>query len=197
MSTPIPLFNDVDNNKTLRNYSVKLYTKDVLLKRCFIPIAGILGFVICLPNMHSYIYLPVFVFFIGFILYWNFPILILFTNLRPLYYEDLFIDTSKIPLIDIDPNVKSRFETVFEWSLIFSNSLFSAAISEYWLYQAYSKESYIEIVGITGGILKIFQIINHINGNVILHITKRWIDKELNKQEVSINQENSQAKIQI
>ena len=131
--------------------------------------------------MHSYISLPIFIFFIGFIVYWNFPILILFTNLRPLYYEDLFIDTSKIPLIRIDPKIKQRFEVFFEWSLIFSNSLFSAAIAEYWLYKAYSKESYIEIIGVTGGILKIFQLINHMNGNIILHITKTFIDKEIKK----------------
>jgi hypothetical protein len=71
---------------------------------------------------------------------------------------------------------------IFEWSLIFTNSLFTAALADYWLYQTVSHESYVEMIGITGGILKIFQFINHIDGTVILYITKALITKELTKK---------------
>ena len=119
-------------------------------------------------------------------MYWNFPILILFTNSRPLYYEDLFIDQTKIPMLDINPKAKRRFESIFEWTLIVTNSIFTAALADYRLYQTTSKQSYIEILGITGGILKIFQFINHVDGSIILYVTKRLIKKELRKKKVEM-----------
>lgn len=161
--------------------SVLICRRRVAIKRFFLPFVGA-TWLLLLPVVRNFLYLPMVVFFVSFVLYWNFPILILFTNSRPLYYEDLFIDQSKIPLLDIDPRIKQRFEMIFEWSLIFTNSLFTAALADYWLYQTVSHESYVEMIGITGGILKIFQFINHIDGTIILYITKALITKELTKK---------------
>ena len=54
-------------------------------------------------------------------------------------------------------------------------------MSDYWLYQSYNKENLLQIIGITGGILKIFQSINYITGNIILYITHYLITNEMDK----------------
>ena len=163
-----------DNSK----YKVKICGKYYPIKRFFLPLIG--GFaVLILPDSRNFTYLPILMFFMSFIIYWNFPILILFTNSRPLYYEDLFIDYTKFPLIEVSPATKSKYIFFFELTIILTNSLFTAAMADYWLYQTYKEESYVEIIGITGGILKIFQIINHVNGCIVLFIIKKLIRKEI------------------
>ena len=149
------------------------------VKRLFLPLVGSMGFV-NFPVFQTYMYLPCLVFITFFVIFWNFPCIITFMNSKPLYYEDLFIAGSTEPVQTIHPTVRRKFECAFEWSLIFTNSLFTAALSEYWLYQAGSANSYVEILGVTGGILKIFQAINHVNGGFILHVTKSLIEKEIN-----------------
>ena len=177
-----------ESPKTLQRVSEACHEDDCCLsicsyripiKRFFLPLVGSMGFVI-LPIFQTYMYLPWLVFLTFFVIFWNFPCIITFMNSKPLYYEDLFIAGSTEPVQTINPNVRRKFECAFEWSLIFTNSLFTAALSEYWLYQTGSAQSYVEILGVTGGILKIFQAINHINGGMILHITRSLIDREIN-----------------
>lgn len=168
------------------NCSVSICSHRIPVKRLFLPIIGSMGFVL-FPIFQTYMYLPFLVFITFFIIFWNFPCIITFMNSKPLYYEDLFIAGTTEPVQTIDHNVRRKFECAFEWSLIFTNSLFAAALSEYWLYQSDSARSYVEILGVTGGILKIFQAVNHVNGGVILYITRTLIDKEL-KNASSIKQ---------
>jgi len=137
-----------------------------------------LSSLLTIDELYNFFYLPLVIFFIFFIIFWNFPVLVTFANMKPLYYEDLFIDYSKIQLLDVSPVKKKYFETVFHWSLIITNSLFISALSDYWLYKTLDRSSMIEVIGVTGGILKIFQLINHINGSIILQITRRFIYKE-------------------
>lgn len=160
------------------NCEVSICSHNVQIKRFFLPLVGCLGFAV-LPEFQTYMYLPFLVFITFFVIFWNFPCIITFMNSKPLYYEDLFIAGSTTPSNVIDPRVRRKFESAFEWSLVCTNSLFAAALSEYWLYQSGSAKSYVEMVGVTGGILKIFQAVNHMNGGIILHITRSLIDKEL------------------
>jgi hypothetical protein len=143
----------------------------------------------CLLGIHAlynFVYLPLVIFMISFILFWNFPTMVTFTNTKPLYYEDLFIDTSKIHLLDVSPAKKVYFENLFHWMLIVSNSVFMAALSDYWLYKTFMKESFMEIVGVTGGILKIFQLINHITGSALLQFTRQLIQKEYTTKQIEM-----------
>lgn len=161
------------------SYRISICSYSIPVKRFFLPLIGSMGLV-KFSVFQTYMYLPCLVFITFFVIFWNFPCIITFMNSKPLYYEDLFIAGSTEPVQTIHPTVRRKFECVFEWSLIFTNSLFTAALSEYWLYQAGSANSYVEILGVTGGILKIFQAINHVNGGVILNITKSLINKEIN-----------------
>jgi hypothetical protein len=152
------------------------------IKRFFIPIFFGLIFLL-LPQYKlgnsSYI-----IFFMSIILYWNFPILVTFSNSKPLYYEDLFLNTSELPLIEISEEKKETFEKAYTWILIITNSLLTALLSDYWLYKTKDTTTFIEIVGISGGILKIFQIINHYTGVVTLRIIKCNIANRLTEEKI-------------
>lgn len=158
-------------------YKVKICGTRVPIKRLFLPLLGCAA-VFVLPEARNYIYFPMVTFFMSVVIYSNFPLLILFTNSRPLYYEDLFIDFTQLPLMNIDAEMKVRYIFILEVCIILTNSLFTAAMSEYWFYQVSDERSYVEIIGITGGILKVFQLINHVNGCMILFVLKQMIQRE-------------------
>ena len=92
-----------------------------------------------MEELHDFIYLPILIAVAAFIIFWNFPIMVYFSNTKPLYYEDLFIDTTKLPLLDIRGNIRKKFEYSFEWTLVVTNSLLMAVLTEYWLYKTVNK----------------------------------------------------------
>ena len=53
-------------------------------------------------------------------------------------------------------------------------------LSDYWLYKTTAVEmaNYMEIIGMTGGIIKIFQIINNVIAKIMLKIVREKIKKE-------------------
>ena len=150
----------------------------------------------------TYVYIPIISFICSLVLFWNYPILILFTNSRPMYYEDLFIYDWNVKYINIEKNIKNRFENIFNIILIISNSIFISALSDYLFYETKEKTSYVEVIGITGGIFKIFQIVNHINGSILLYITRRILLKKIKKeksieltQNIGVNKNNNSNSI--
>ena len=106
-------------------------------------------------------------------------ILVYFSNTKPLYYEDLFIDTDSLPLLKLDDKIRKKFENTFEITLVTTNALLLGALSDYWIYRTEEKHAMIEVIGITGGILKIFQFnVNNVIGSFILYIISLKIRKE-------------------
>ena len=155
------------------------------IKRVFLPISIIFP-IIFIPGFNvvfDYVYFPIISGTAGFIMFWNFPFLVYMTASRPLYYEDLFIDEAKLPNYNINPQIKERFQCILLWVLIFTNSILLAALSDYWLYKTTGKGDILAIVGITGGIIKIFQIVNNSVGRVMLKIIKKEIIEEKNRFE--------------
>lgn len=154
--------------------------KNIHYKRYFLPFVGILVLVF-FKQFHEFYYLPFIIGIAFFILFWNFPILINVTASKPLYYEDLFIDDSKLPTYDVTPKLKNKIQYGLEITLIITNCILAAVLSDYWLYKTSNIKNFPEILGITGGIIKIFQTINNIIGRLMLSILKRYIEDE-NKQ---------------
>jgi hypothetical protein len=113
------------------------------------------------------------------IIYYNFPLLVTYNSTKPLYYEDLFVDRNKIPSLDIDINTKQTFKNYFTWFLIFTNSLLTTGLYNYWLFKTQGSNSFYEIIGITGGILKIFQMINHYSAISALYLIKKSIRSKI------------------
>ena len=54
-------------------------------------------------------------------------------------------------------------------------------LADYWLYKTNSVSSIFEILGITGGILKLFQLVNNLIGKIMIKIIRCSIKKEKEK----------------
>ena len=140
----------------------------------------------------NYYAAPAIVFTCAFVLFWNFPIFVLFINSRPLYYEDLFLKDTSVPLTGLTTRVREKFENRFQTVLIFTNSMFTAALADYWLYQfsdataETGNVSIVGLMGITGGIIKIFQLVNHTSGSILLYCTRKAIIEENNTHSIEL-----------
>jgi len=186
---------EIPQNAKMNDFLLQCGSRKVSVKRVFLPCVGLL-FLITFESMQHFVYLPLIVSFVSFIFFWNFPELVYISNTRPLYYEDLFIDSDLLTLgkdpitseniVKINPIVRQRFEKKFIWTLIFTNTLFMGALADYWLYKSNYDNSndveyendYYEIIGVTGGILKIFQFFNNTIGSVMLHFIYEQLKKE-------------------
>jgi len=155
----------------------KQYCKNIPIKRYFLPLIGILALTV-LPEVRNFVYLPLIVIFGFLILFWNFPWIVYYTASRPLYYQDLFIDEKKLPNYEVDEGIKLKFKMILETVLIISNALLTGVLADYYLYKTIGNEGYLEILGITGGLIKIFQIINNSISRLLLKILRRYIKKE-------------------
>ena len=151
--------------------------KDIKCKRYFLPLIFAPAAAIH-PEILNFYYFPMVVSVSAFILFWNFPKLVYYTASRPLYYEDLFIDSSKLPNYDVSLSIKKHFQFILEWVLIITNTLLVAALSDYWLYKTVDHFTIIEIVGITGGIIKVFQTVNNTISRIMLKILRKRVKKE-------------------
>lgn len=169
--------------------------KDIKCKRYFLPF--ILTPVLAIyPEIFNFYYFPVIVGFSAFILFWNFPKIVYYTASRPLYYEDLFIDEKKLPNYDVDEKLKNKFQCILEWLLIITNTLLVSGLSDWWLYKTQDKFTLLEVVGVTGGIIKIFQTVNNTISRVMLKILRKQIKRQ-NRQLVAINKnEKLESKIE-
>lgn len=153
---------------------------NILIKRWFLPLIAVV-LLFFYEEVRNVIYLPLITSFVFFILFWNFPIIVYHTASKPLYYEDLFIDEKKLPNYEVEETIKSKFQCILQWVLIITNTLLVGALSEYWFYKLNKNNSWIEILGVTGGIIKIFQIANNTIVKIMLQILRHYVKKE-NKQ---------------
>lgn len=169
-------------------------TKCEISKRCIKSIPCKRYFLILFPSLcvvwmdelRHYVYMPLIVSSCFFILFWNFPILVYYTSSKPLYYEDLFVDTRKLPNYEVDTKIKKKFKSILMWILIVMNTILSGALSDYWLYRfGDNNYSLLELLGITGGIVKLFQIINNTIARIMLKLLRCFILNE--------NRENEQV----
>ena len=150
--------------------------KNIPIKRYFLPLIGALV-LIWFEEFRDFVYLPMVVGSVFFIIFWNYPWLVYYTASKPLYYQDLFIDEKKLPNYSISKKIKNKFQLILDWVLIITNTLLTAALSDYWLYRI-NTSGYIEIIGITGGIIKIFQMVNNTISRIMLKILKSYIKDE-------------------
>ena len=162
--------------------SVKCCKKKIKIKRFFLPLSfGIIS--IFFKETRDFVYFPLIVSFCFFILFWNFPSIVYYTASKPLYYQDIFIDEKKLPNYNVNKKIKIKFECIFVWVLIITNTLLIAGLSEYWLFKSFSNDTYLQILGTTGGIIKIFQIVNNTVCRIMLKVLRVYIRSENKKLE--------------
>tara|TARA_B100001175_G_C19287084_1_gene531724 strand:- start:310 stop:768 length:459 start_codon:yes stop_codon:yes gene_type:complete len=112
-------------------------------------------------------------------LFINFPILVTWTKSKPIYIEELFIDSGKIPLLKLDDETKQAYKKIYNYILIFTNSILVSLLSNYWFYKTQTEKSFYEIIGVTGGILQVFHLLNIMTGTVTLYSIKYYIKNKI------------------
>ena len=159
----------LDSNQVNNGFFKRKY-----LSLLFLPV--LFYFFIYFRDVHNTPYL---VFFISYLIFWNFPIIVTINNSKPLYYEDLFVNTSAIPKLDIESKTIETFQKIYHYIIIFTNSILSSILIEYWLFKTKKTSSIYEIIGITGGILQIFKVVNNYSGLLVLKIIKIYIKNNI------------------
>lgn len=159
------------------NDNCKKSCKKTPIKRYFLPLMGILALT-PIKEVRTLIYLPIVIFFASAIFFWNFTWIVYYTASKPLYYNDLFIDIKKLPNYEVDDRIKKRFKLILEIVLIITNSILMAVLSDVWILRTNNDKDILSILGTTGGIIKIFQIINNTISRVMLKILRKCILKE-------------------
>jgi len=138
---------------------------------------GILA-IIPFEEFRTLIYLPIIVFISSVILFWNYTWIVYYTASKPLYYEDLFLDIKKLPNYEVDNFIKKRFKLILEIVLVITNSILMGILSDVWILRTNDDKDVLSIIGTTGGIIKIFQIINNTISRIMLKILRKFILKE-------------------
>jgi hypothetical protein len=151
--------------------------KKTPVKRYFLPLIGVTA-LLAYEEIHDFIYYPIIIGFASIILFWNFPWIVYYTASKPLYYEDLFIDIKKLPNYEVDRKIKTRFKMILETVLILTNSILMGILSDVWLLRTDKEDGFFSIMGTTGGIIKIFQIVNNTISRIMLKILRKFILKE-------------------
>ena len=145
--------------------------EEIKKERFLLPFLGIITILFFEKIRNSYS-ISFTIFIVSVIIFTNFPLLVIYSISKPLYYNDLFLDDKKLPNYLLPKNIRDKIEKIFVRALIFTNSISIALLSNYWLFKTDNEKSLFEIIGITGGILKILQITNNCLSFIILKILK-------------------------
>ena len=158
------------------------------LCRYFLPFT-LLTFTLLINNNHkNYVLLSLFTFLDSVIILSNFNSLVTMSNAKPLYFEDLYIDTGRLPLIQLNEQRKELYKKIYTRILILSNSVLMTALVCYWRSKITNITSLIEIAGITGGLIEIATCFNSFIGKICLFIIKKYIRKQIHiERELSNN----------
>ena len=147
--------------------------------RFSLPILSTSALLVDTKIHNNTIYVSLIVFLCSLVMFGNFPLLVTINNSKPTYYEDLYIDSHKIPTIDLSDKQKEVYKSAYHAILVFSNSLLMCAIANYWLFKTNHVTSYYEIVGIIGGLLKIAGSINHSTGRMSVYIIRTCMRNQI------------------
>ena len=165
---------------------------DIIFKfktsRFFLPFI-LLTFTLLINDNHkNYVLLSFFTFFDSIIILTNFNSLVTMSNAKPLYFEDLYIDTGRLPLIQLNEKRKELYKKIYTYILIVSNSVLMTALVCYWRSKISDVNGIIEIIGITGGLIEIATCFNSFIGKLSLFLIKKYIRKQIHiERELSNN----------
>ena len=153
--------------------------RDIPIKRYFLPFSGVifLGFI---PEVRAMYYLPIVVFITCFIIFWNFPKIVILPTIRPTYIDDLFTTESRDRVsMGIPVMIKNKYYSAYIWSLIVTSSILFAGLSDYWLTKVdFNNDTLMTTLGTIGGVMSIYFMINKIIAKSVLFFMKRNIKKE-------------------
>ena len=167
-------------NNTCSNIKCKLnyYLYKIKRERFFLPLIALIFLVFDEKILYNPAAFMTIIFICCIILFVNFPILVTWTNSKPLYYDDLYLDSKKLPSLSLAFDMKKSYKKLYKIVLTLYNSVMISIISNYWVIKTRGTSSLYEIFGITGGILQIFHVLNLFTGTVLLYCIKHMINNE-------------------
>lgn len=167
-------------NNTCSNIKCKLnyYLYKIKRERFFLPLIALIFLVFDEKILYNPAAFMTIIFICCIILFVNFPILVTWTNSKPLYYDDLYLDSKKLPSLSLSDDKKKSYKKLYKIVLTLYNSVMISIISNYWVIKTRGTSSLYEIFGITGGILQIFHVLNLFTGTVLLYCIKHMINNE-------------------
>tara|TARA_Y100000816_G_scaffold77983_2_gene52990 strand:- start:11990 stop:12559 length:570 start_codon:yes stop_codon:yes gene_type:complete len=127
---------------------------------------------------NDYLFVSFISFFSSFVIFCNFPFIITWNNAKPIYYEELYIDSSQLPEFPLDDEKKEVYLKFYTRALILSCSIFVSILTSYWKFRTEDRSS-IEIIGITGGLLQMATILNNLTGRCILYCIRTFITTKI------------------
>ena len=127
---------------------------------------------------NDYIFISIISFLSSLVIFANFPDLVTWNSSKPIYYEDLYIDFEKLPEFPLTDKHKEIYLLVYTRALIVSSSILISVLTCYWKFKT-EHSSFVEIAGITGGLLQIATILNILSGRAILYCIKQFISVQI------------------
>ena len=140
------------------------------------------------------IYVPISCFVSALIIFLNFPSIVIFLHSRPIYYNDLILTNYDEEGHIYQDEFRKKYQKIFQWIISVSSAIMVGVTAELWFYRdsmfiSQSEEknqlrSYV-ILGIIGGLLRIYYGAAMLLGNLLLLILKKLKRREQERLRMS------------
>ena len=159
-----------------------------------VPIILTLTFVF--QNAHDIIYEPLMCGICAMIIFINFPAVVIFLHSRPIYYDDLIIKNYEGEGYIYDDNFRKKYQVIFQWFATITSSFMIGLTVELWFYRskmfpqssgtgAKAVSSFV-VMGVIGGMLKLYYGATMILGRIILFALKYFKQKEQERMRLEV-----------
>lgn len=155
------------------------YLKSLQYRRYFLPLIGLTGILFYNKSYDNYYILASITFLDSIIILGNFTQIVIWTNAKPVYLEDLYVDSSKLPLLSLDDKRKKIHKKIYTRILVFSNSTLFSVLICYWKLNLNKNVSFLEILGMTGGLIEIAACFNVLTGRITLYFIKQYLSIQI------------------
>lgn len=163
--------------------NIKNYLKSLQYRRYFLPLLGFTGMLFYKESYNNYYILSLITFIDSIIILGNFTEIVIWTNAKPVYLEDLYIDDTKLPILPLDDKRKKMHKKIYTRILVFSNSSLLSVLICYWKLKLNSNVSFLEILAMTGGLIEIAACFNVLTGRVTLYFIKQYLSIQILAEE--------------
>ena len=158
---------------------IKNYLKSLQYRRYFLPLLGLTGLLFYEESYNNYYILGSITFMNSVIILGNFTQIVIWTNAKPVYLEDLYVDSKKLPVLSLDNKRKKMHKKIYTRILVFSNSSLISVLVCYWKLKLNSNVSFLEILGMTGGLIEIAACFNVLTGRITLYFIKEYLSIQI------------------
>jgi hypothetical protein len=157
------------------------------LSLILVPIILTLTFVF--RDSNGIFYVPLSCGICAMIIFVNFPSIVIVLHSRPIYFDDLIIKNYEGQGYIYDDMFRKKYQNIFRWIASITSSLMIALTAELWffrdtMFQGESSSSGSQavssfvVLGIIGGMLRLYYGATMILGNLLLFILRRLKRKE-------------------